>query len=327
MKTTQKPGKTLEQLLADEYVEGTNVLLMRRRGETPPRVLDGLRPKRCSPEEGLHLFTPEELLSLRVNAINVNGRVVGYQRELDPTHARKISRWMRDGKPLPLIHVAVDGKGTMAIVDGQHRAAAAVMARIPIEGVVRRLNKDEQAELFFSQRRAKTVDQNVLTLAGSGPFERYVQSAVVEADHPWHALVSHTRHSKTKIAPYQMFQLLIRYVGNVEGQATGIKGHTIDDRWDSGLADEMAPLIACFGNKQTNVLAFRPWVLQSIGGCAMWVFRRHDRHPDDYARWQSLMPQFPFEQWLHLRTQRQMTDQLIAHWNKRLSATRRVERA
>jgi hypothetical protein len=317
--------KTIHELTKDIVVDGVNVMLAKRQGLEIPKVTDGLRPQRPPTGEGLHVLRPEQLLPLQVHAVAVNGRVVGYQRELDVAHARKVARQMRDGRPMPPITLALDGRGHLAVVDGQHRAAAGVIARVPVEAIVKRMTKEEQAALFFGQRNAKTVDRNVLVLAGHGPFDRYVQEAVSVNAHPWHPIVSANRHSKTKIAPYAMFQLLVRYVGNVEGQAAAHKG-PMDDRWDRGCADELAALVSCFGNKQTNPLAFRPATVQAIGAAAMWVFRRHSRHEDDFERWQKHMPLFPFEQWLHVRTQRQMTNALLDHWNKRLSGSRRVTR-
>lgn len=315
---------TIQSLLEDVYVDagrGSNL-----QGADRARVLEGISPKRAPAVEGLHLFTPEELLDLMVDVVGVNGRVIGYQRGEDMTHARKIARWGAEGKPLPAMELALDGKGNIWVVDGQHRALAGVIGRVPMWGRVRKLTKDEQAELFHSQRRAKTLDPNVLVLAGTGPFDRYVQEACAsQSRNPWSDIVSASRHSKTRISPYTMFQLLIRYVGNAEGQGTG-RHPGMDDRWDEVLADELAPLVACFGNKQTHPLAFRPLALRAIGSTAMWVFRRGYDHPDNYERWQKHMPRFPFEQWLHARTQQQMVSALIDHWNKRLSGHRRVIR-
>lgn len=290
------------------------------------RVTDGLTPRRPPTVEGLHVFTPEELLSLIVETVSVNGHVTGYQRDHDARHSRVVARAMLDGKPMPEIQVAVDGRGNMYLVDGQHRAVAGVIARLPVRGIVRRLDKGEQAELFYGQRNAKKVDPNTLVLAGTSAYARYVQEAISSnPGHPWGDLVSGARTSKTKISPYAAFQLLIRYVANTETGGARLSP-AVEDAWDRGLADELAPLIGCFGNKQTNPLAFRPATVQAIGATAMWVFRRHDEHPGDRERWIRHMPQFAFEEWLHVRTQRLMVGHLIDHWNKRLSSSRRVSR-
>lgn len=317
MSTTTTTIQDLASAIHVDMGRGANL-----KGDRP-RVTDGLKAQRPPKTEGLHTFTPEELLTLYVDQVAVNGSVHGYQRETDIPHARKVARAMLEGKPMPLLHIAMDGKGRMSIVDGQHRAIAAVIARVPIEGVIKRMDKADQKELFFGQRNAKKVDPNILTLAGTNPYARYVQEVFENPSHPWNGLVSANKWSKTRMAPYAMFQLLIRYVGNVETGAARISP-VVEERWDRGLADELAPLIAVFGNKQTHPLAWRPFALQAIGSSAMWVFRRHPEHAGDRERWAAHMPAFPFELWMHTRTQRLMTGHLVDHWNKRLQGSRRV---
>lgn len=317
---------TVEQLMKNTYaVDGGGKAIQERPGRYK-RVLAGLDSKRPPITEGLHTFLPEELLTLYVAQVQLNGRIVGYQRELDETHARRIARWLGEDKPVPMLDVALEGDGRMFIVDGQHRAVGAVMARRSVQGVVRRLNKEKQAELFFSQRKAKTIDPNILVLAGTTPFDRYIQEAIYDRKNSWHGIVSASRKAKRKIGPYAMFQLIVRYVANAEGQGTSRLIAT-EDKWDRALADELAPLIACFGDKQSNPLAFRPIALNAIGSTAMWVFRRNSGTlPDDHTRWVSQMPQFPFDRWLQLRTQRELVDVLLGHWNRRLTGSRKVIR-
>lgn len=319
--------KTLHEIMKDEYAEGQNALIDRKRGVVTPRALDGLRLRKPPRTEGLHLLTPEELLGVHVDETSLNGTLSGYQRTLKMADARRIAAWLRDGKPIPIVEIAVDGHGRCYFVDGQHRAAGAVIARVPIQARIQRLDKAGQAALFYSQRYQRRIDKNVLIAgAGDGLFEKYVQEALTVATHPWAGMVSLNKSSKTRFGPYAMYQLLTRYVGNANLHAATISGN-FDDRWDRGLADELAPLIRCFGNKATNPLAFRPATLQSIGGTAMWVFRRRDPHPDDYGRWLSHMPLFPFEDWLHVRKQGHMVTHLIEHWNKGLrSGSRKVAR-
>ena len=315
---------TIEDALRGVSTDGEQMGLSRRRGlPDPPLVLDGLKARRPATTEGLHVFTPEEVLDLNVDDTIVNGKVTGYQRGPDIKHARKIAAALSEGKHVPLPTIALDGHGKFWVVDGQHRAMAAVIARTPIPAYVERLTKDEQAELFFNQRRAKTVDPNVLILAGRGPFERYVQGAVAEQRHPWSEIASANRSSKTRIGPFAMYKLIVRYVANVE--STGGQGR-FDDKWDVELADGLAPLISCFGNKQTNAFAFKPANLQAVGSAAMWVFRRHVVHSEDRERWQRHMPTFSFTRFIHVTAQRDMTGFLVEHWNKKLSENRRVVR-
>ena len=317
---------SMQDILSDVYADGHNVLVNRKRGVKTPRVTDGLKPKPVARREGLFVLEPEQLLNILVPRIELNGSIKGYQRDFDVKHARKMARDMRGGTPVPVGEVALDGKGRLFAVDCQHRIGAAIMARLPLRVVITRMDKAAQAKLFNSQRKAKAVDPSNLVLAGDGPFERYVKDAIEDKAHPWHPIVSLTRNSRTKISPWQMTGLLVRFVGNRGGTAAGIK-QGLDTQWDRGLADQLAPLIACFGNKQTNPPAFRARNLTSIGTAAMWVFRRHETQEGDYERWISHMPQFPFDHYLFIRTERDMTDALLAHWNKRLRGSRRVTRA
>ena len=315
---------TIHDIARDVYVVDLSRTQRNIYAPGAPRVTDGMKVRRGPSEEGLQTFSPEQLLSLHVQTVSVNGKVSGYQRGEDIPHARRIARAMLDGKPFPPPIIAVEGNGRLSIVDGQHRVLGAVIARLPLECIVKRLDKATQAELFFGQRNAKTVDPNVLVLAGSSAYARYVQEAVAgNADHPWDTIVSANKSSKTRIAPYAMFKLLIRYVANAEIGAARITPY-VEEQWDRGLADELAPLIAAFGNKKTNPLAFRPFAVQAVGATAMHVFRRHEVHRDDFDRWHNHMPTFPFDQWLHVRTQRVLVTHLVDHWNKRLSGERRV---
>lgn len=316
---------TVFDLASNLYALGTgpDVLGAHKRGENLARATDGLNPMRPAATEGLYLLTPENLLTLKVAAIDVNGRVTGYQRPLKPAHARKIARALIQGKPFPPIILAVDGHGNLYIVEGQHRAVGAVMARVPIEAVIKRMNKDQQREMFAGQRRAAPVDANVLILAGTGPFERYIQEACSTSNHAWSEIASANLSAKTRITPHMMMGALVRYVANTESHHVSER-HA--ERWDRALADELAPMIACFGNKQTNPLAFNQMTFRAIASSAMWVFRRNEHRDDDHGRWLTHMPKFAFDRYLFVRNYGRMTDELLAHWNKRLSSERRVTR-
>lgn len=325
--TTEQP--TLAELLRDEYsgqyVPGVHGSRDRETKIERPRIIDGLTPKKPAVREGLVMLTPENLLTLRIFPVSVNGKVVGYQRGLRISDAKKAAKWLEAGKRIPSINVALDGNGRLWIVDGQHRAVAAIIARVPIRAEVEKLDRNEQKELFLSQRHATRVNADVLTLASTDPIARYVQQAVSDSGNPWAPLVSARRDSKTKMSPYNAYRLLLRYVYNVEAQKAQ-QAAIKEDGWDSRLADELASLIACFGTKQTNPLAYRPSTLQAIGATAMWVFRRTEPHVTDRERWVEHMPLFQFAQWAHVTTQLAMTENLLDHWNKRLSAARRVRR-
>lgn len=298
-----------------------------RRGEEVPSVADSLTPKKTpisidNGEVKTRWFPPAELLSLRVSTVEVNGKVVGYQRPFLREHGRKIALALKDGKPFPAMDIACDGHGVLWAVDGQHRAVGGVLADVPVLGVVRRMTKEEQRELFAGQRRARQVDANVLILAGSGPYEQYIQEAVATSDHPWGEIVSAAHGSKTRITPKQMLDLLLAYVGNTGGTPSRAN---VDARWDRALADGLAPLIACFGNKKDNPGAFRPVALKGIGQAAMHVFRRNpNAQESDRERWMKHMPGFAFDGHLFVRSGSEMTYRLVTHWNKRLYEGRRV---
>lgn len=328
------PAVTLGDLLRDAplntipaSLRGNNKTTRAERAKLP-RALDGLKPKPAPAREGLLTMTPENLAALRVDVVEVNGSISGYQRDLDIKRARRIADELRAGKPVPPISVALDGRGVMWDVDGQHRAAGAILARVPIHAAVQKMSKAEAKELFLSQQKATRVSRDVLTLAGTDPLATYIQAAILTNGHPWHGIVSARRDSKTMISPYVAYQLLLRYVYNVEGQgaSTRYTTKTHYERWDVGLADDLAPLIRCFGNKQTNPLAFKTGTVQAIGGAAMHVFRRNTTHDGDHERWVLHMPTFRFENYVHVTGQLAKTDWLLAHWNKRLSGKRRVSR-
>jgi hypothetical protein len=318
---------TIYDRLKDVNVEGSNPLIDKKTGKQTAKVLDGMKPRRPSIGEGLHTLTPEELLTIRIPEISYNGRVRGYQRPFKVQHARRAAQALREGKRLPPLLLALTGRGQLEGYDCQHRAAGAVMARMPLDVVVQRLSAEERQQLFTDQRLALKMDPNILVMTGTGPFERYVQEAAVnQSGHPWSKLVS-PGGSKTRIGPNQMFALLIRYVANRSGQGAGISNPgAFKDRWDRGLADELAPLIGCFGNRETNPLAFRNRNLMAIGNTAMWVLRRHEPHPEDRERWLAHMPEFQFDMYRYIVTETDMTDTLLKHWNKRLSGKRRVTR-
>lgn len=315
----------LFQIAQDIPMEGLNRVKPGTSLATLPKITDGMHPKPLPRVPGLFSLEPEQLLNVLVEPISVNGRVEGYQREARPRDARGVANYLRDGGVLPVIELAIDGKGRIYCPDGFARILGAVIARLPVDVVIRRFNLQERGQLFSSQRYSRRISADVLTLADDGPFERYIQDAVAGGkDNPWAGFVSTGQKAKTRIAPFAMYQLLIRYVGNRDG--TGAVRLGIEDRWNPELANELFPLVRCFGTKATNPAAFKGTSLQGIGSAAMWVFRRNEHgDPGDVARWQSHMPKFRFEDYPQLRTQKEWTAALVAHWNRGLRGRRRVK--
>jgi len=311
---------TVHEIARRVYPLGTNLMVAARRGETVYPISHGLAPRRLALAEGIRSLDPQELLALKVPVVSANGKVSGYQREFKVAHARKIARAMLDGRPMPPGIVSTDGN----LIDGQHRALACLMIGRSFEVVVTRMSRSDQQELFAGQRRALPVDANTLVLSATGPFERYIQDACVNDKNPWHGIVSAALNSKTRISPNQMLQLLVAFVGNTSGHSK----EAIDATWDPHLAGQLAPLVSCFGNKRNHPEAFRPTALRGIGQAAMYVFRRREPHVDDRHRWINHMPGFDFGNHAWVRTTPRMTDELLAHWNKRLpvGSDRRVER-
>src|SRR6476620_7414100 len=126
------------------------------RAANAPVVTEGLMPEDMPFEEGLHLVTPEQLLSLRVNRLAIRaGEILGFQRELTVNHARNIARRLTEGDLVPPILYAIDEHGT-EVFDGQHRAVGAIISRVPIWAVGVYVTPEQRAQLFADQRRAKT---------------------------------------------------------------------------------------------------------------------------------------------------------------------------
>jgi len=318
---------TMYDLLKDERIYTTAADKARHlNGVELPHALEGMKPRKPAVTEGLVLMSPEELLTVKIDVVSVNGQIVGYQRDFNVKNARAVRDSLLKGEILPPVSLALDGHNNLWGVDGQHRMGGAILARIPLWATVQRLDKNQRRSMFLSQRAARRVAPDILTLAGTDPVARYVQEAVIDNANPWAPIVSANRTSKTRISPYSAYQLLLRYVFNVEGQAASYKKN-MEALWDRGRADELAPLIQCFGDKQSNPLAFKPGAIQAIGATAMWVFRRNARlQPADRDRWISHMPTFQFQRYLHHTTQQDKTDDLLNHWNKNLGPSRRVRR-
>lgn len=298
-----------------------------RRGEDVASVADGLKPAKVSVsvkdnELKALWVTPEQALSIIIPRVEVNSRISGYQRDFYRQQARRVALGIREGKVFPPVSLSIDGHGAVYGTDGQHRIVGHVIEREPVAAVIRRLTKEQQRQLFSDQGEGRKVDRNVLILAGRSPYDEYIQDAITSNTHPWGQIVSANPKSRTRIGPYAMQVLLIQYVGNTTQAKLN---SAIVERWDEQLANEMAPLIACFGNKQTNPQAFRATSLRAIGETAMHVFRRNETvQESDHERWVRHMPMFRFDNYIHVRRQSDMTYWLVAHWNKKLHEARKV---
>jgi hypothetical protein len=283
---------------------------------------------------GYRIVPPEALASLLVPVVNYNPdahAITGFQRILSPFHARQIARDILAGREMPPGQVSIDEEGLPIISDGQHCSVGSMLAGVGLAIVVEARPRWRAQQLFADQKRGVVPSNDYLILAGSGPYNEYVQDALTNDNNPWAAIVGPGKYLKgpgstTKISPTQMHVLLTQYVGNQTGtqQNRGPAGVLIE-RWDERLADELAPLVACFGTRQTNPDAFKGNSLRAIGATATLAIRRRGSHTPDKERWIREMPKFPFGRYVHLGSTG-LTDNLIAHWNKRLRDDRRIAR-
>lgn len=304
-----------------------------RGGKNRPPVTQGIVPEPFPTKEGLFEVTPEQLASLVVPKIEVESDIRGFQREKTNTHARKIARAMLAGDEMPPIELSIfvddQGKALAAEVfvgDGQHRGLGAIIARKPLEVIVKRRTIEQARRLFTNQSKAKNLRSDDTLLTGNSPLELYIQDAVTSDDHPWSDLVAPYK-SERRMTPTTMAIIVGSFVYNTLNQ--GVTFHTTrpGDDFDHNQADRLATLIRSFGSKTTNGLAFRGRSLRAISFAAVYVFRRNPSLKDgDVERWKQHMPKFDFSKYPHLLgKEAEMAVALVEHWNKRLPEERKVK--
>lgn len=297
-------------------------------------ITEGLkRVKFDATDTGLRLVSPEELASVRIAPLVVseNGHrsIEGYQRPTNVPHARRVGRSIAQGVEVPPVNISVDERGTPWMTDGQHRSLGALLARESIWCVVQRRSHEDAVRLFSNQRYAVKPNPALAILTGDDALDLYIQDAVTRDDHPWSALIGAEPFPRRKMGPQTAKMLLAGYVLNTLGIVGGkirIADVLGDEDGSLGHADELATLLACFGSKDTNPVAFRPLVLRGIGTASILAVRRSERHADDLERWVRWMPTFQFNAFAHVRSSVAFSGLLIDHWNKRLKADRRVVR-
>lgn len=283
-------------------------------------ITEGITPAKNLPHPGYRHLKPNELAALWVPRIHLNSGIKGYQRAENMRHARAVARALGRGEEVPPILVSLDS-GQAIVTEGQHRGLAGIIARKSVPAVVKHRTEAEQQRLFANQRRAKPVSPDTIVLAANGLFAEYVQEAVTTDDHPWSGIVGFTR-SPTKIGAAQMLALLQVYVGGAMNLNT--RETLSDDRFDRGAADLLADLLLVFGSRRDNPLAWRLIGLRAITYAALKVLRRTGEHPADIERWMRHMPGFPFTRHSSITTSRELSLELIRHWNKRLSPARQI---
>lgn len=296
-----------------------------RGSKSAPSVTLGLTPEPFPATEGYFQVSPEQIASLRVPKIEVGSSIVGFQREKVNSHVRKIARAMLDGQEMPPLIVSIFPDGQAYANDGQHRALAAVVARLPLDVVVKRRSIADARKLFASQQKAKAVRSDDTLLTGNSDLEIYIQDALTAVSHPWSHLVA-VKQSRTRISPTTMAAIVGSFVYNsLTANVTDFVRRREGD-FDENLAHRMAHLLDAFGSKSTNPMAFKGGTLRGVSQAAVYVFRRNpELQEGDWERWQRHMASFDFARFPHLFTKESaMAIELVNHWNKRLSEDRKV---
>ena len=304
-----------------------------RGGKNRPPVTQGIVPEPFPFKQGYFEVTPEQVCSLIVPRIEVDGDIRGFQREKTNSHARKIARAMLAGDEMPPISctIFVDDKGEVLINhvyldDGQHRALGGVIARQPLEVIVKHRTFEKARKLFANQSKAKNLRSDDTLLTGNSPIELYIQDAVTSDDHPWSDLVSAYK-SERKMTPTSMAIIVGSFVFNSMNMGVQYLISRPEEDFDVNQADRLASLIRSFGNRTTNPLAFRARSLRAISYAAIHIFRRNpNTKDDDVERWKRHMPQFHFDNFPNLLNREQeLAVALVDHWNKRLPEERKVK--
>jgi hypothetical protein len=296
-------------------------------------VTEGLSPEAFPLKEGYFKATPEQLASLIVPIVTVGEVIHGFQRDARTAkaHVRKIAREMLKGVEMPPILVTItkdkNGNEFAAVSDGQNRSVASIISRVPVSVVVDRRTAEEAALLFANQRKAKVIPRGSTILTGNSPVEEYVQDALTSDDHPWSGLISATitGGDRRRIPVNTAATVIGGYAyNNLNGSLPYFT--TTTDKFDSARADDLATIIAAFGKKTTNPLAFKTSSLKAITNAATCVFQRNAAsEPGDKKRWETHMGKFLFEDYTHILSRHLLlTQALIDHWNKRLPEDRKV---
>jgi hypothetical protein len=256
-----------------------------------PPITQGLIPAEFPLNEGYWSASPEQLASLKVPKIEVTDEVRGFQREKRNSHVRKIARAMLAGEEMPPLMISIFEDGNAYVDDGQHRALASVLTRIPLEVVVKKRTVEQARKLFASQQKAAKLRRDDMLLTGDSPLELYIQDALTSSNHPWSSLVG-MQATKYRMSPTSMAACVGSFVYN--SLSIGISDFIKrpEAEFDENTAAMLGDLLHAFGTKSTNPVAFRASVLRAITFAAIYIFRRNDNmRVQDVGRWNTHMPQ------------------------------------
>lgn len=305
-----------------------------RAGQTTTPISDGLTAVPFQNKVGYRVIQPEEMLSLRVPIVHQSrSAFLGYQRDALKTvsHVWEIA-W--SGKEVPCVQVTLDEEGNAYITDGQHRVLAAIANRTPLDAVVKQRTFEQAHDLFVNQRFAKRIQQDHLVLTGTDAMSKYVQQAIVDPQHPWHDMIS-DRGNRDKLTPKVAHRVITMYGCDIVGSLSPEAEAKADKKFDKKRADELADLLGVFGrapdgtfSKRNNPNAFKQTNLSALAQAAIHILIRadHIKPGPDKERWMRHMPMFNWIRYTHVRDMRSMTEELLHHWNKKLSSERKVER-
>jgi hypothetical protein len=301
----------------------------------PGHVTDGLTPEPFPMKEGYYVVTPEQVASLEVPVISIGeDRVQGFQRDArdSKVHARNVARALIEGREFPPINVSIvkdeNGVDHALVTDGSHRSVGSIIARVPIEVVVKRRTFEQAKVMFTDQRKQRKIKSDQTILTGDSPLEHYIQDALTSDDHPWSDMISPhlAGGDKRRMTPITAAQCIGAYTFDSMNSSLAFYTKASEQGFDLSKPDELVELIQAFGNKTTNPLAFRSRSLKAITYAAVYIFQRNpNTREGDRARWKEHMPKFAFEDYPHLLDKHhQLAQALIEHWNRRLPRNRKV---
>jgi hypothetical protein len=226
---------------------------------------------------------------------------------------------------MPPLMISIFEDGQAYVDDGQHRALASVLTRIPLEVVVKRRTVEQARRLFASQSKGAKLRRDETLLTGDSPLELYIQDALTSTNHPWSSLVG-MGSSRYRMSPTSMASSVGSYVYNSLSTSISDFIRKPESEFDENLAAMMADFLHAFGTKATHPVAFRGSSIRAITFAAIYIFRRHHAVAvNDVGRWMTHMPTFDFGKYPHLiGKEGQLAIEMVNHWNKRLPEGRRV---
>jgi len=297
-------------------------------------MTEGLTPERWRPREGVMTLTPAMAAAVYIERLELNGELSGYQRDVVTSHVREIARAMEAGKPFPLVELAIDEEGLPIVVDGQHRLMAAILVRRNIKVAISKMTYKERRDLFEGQRRARKVNAANIILSASGPFDKYVQAAVVangerDSSHPWAEFASFDGSWGKFLTPNQMHRDIMAFCLGWRGETSvrKVRQDTIEAAYDESMCDLLGWLLRSLGTRETNKVAFESGMRGALIPMAHLAVasREGDVRERARERWADRMQVFPFSDWRGERNTTIVIGHMVRWWNYKCPKSLRVE--